>query len=54
MIAGTQMVLCLNPRYQTVAVYTSPEDITILTREEIVDGGSVVPGWRVQVEELFR
>jgi Uma2 family endonuclease len=52
--AGTEMVLCLNPRYQTVTIYKSPDDITILTREEILDGGSVVPGWRVEVGELFR
>lgn len=52
--AGTRMVLTLNPRKRAITVYRSPDDISNLTDDAIVDGGDVVPGWQARVADLFR
>jgi Uma2 family endonuclease len=51
--AGTQMVVVLNPRQQTVTVYRSLSDITILTKSDTLDGNDVVPGWTLPIADLF-
>ena len=51
--AGTLMVAVVNPRQQTVTVYRSRTDITILTGNDIMDGQDVVPGWTLAIRELF-
>jgi Uma2 family endonuclease len=52
--AGTRMVVVVSPRKRTVTVYRSLSDIVVLTEEDELDGGSVVPGWRLPVREIFR
>lgn len=52
--SGTGMVVILNPRHQTATIYKSLNEITILTEHDLLEGGDVVPGWRVVVGELFR
>lgn len=51
--AGTSMVLTINPRRRSVTVYRSLADITILTEKDVLDGGEVVPGFRLAVREVF-
>jgi Uma2 family endonuclease len=51
--AGTHMVLVLNPRTRTVAVYTSHTDVVRLTESDTLDGGEVLPGFTCRVAELF-
>jgi Uma2 family endonuclease len=51
--AGTRMVLVLNPRTRTVAVYTSHTDVARLTESDTLDGGEVLPGFACRVAELF-
>ena len=51
--AGTRMVLVVNPRTSTASVYRSRDDIHILTTDDVLDGGDVVPGWAVPVGDLF-
>ena len=51
--AGTRMVVVVNPRQLTVTVYRSLTDIMILTRNDILEGSDVVPGWTLPLEELF-
>jgi Uma2 family endonuclease len=51
--AGTRMVLVLNPRTRTVAVYTSHTDVVRLIESETLDGGEVLPGFTCRVAELF-
>ena len=51
--SGTLMVVALDSRVRTAAVYRSPTDITILTEADTLDGGDVVPGWRMPVSEIF-
>ena len=52
--AGTRMVVVVNPRGKTVTVRSSEKDIMILTEEDTLDGGEVVPGWRLPVAAVFR
>jgi Uma2 family endonuclease len=51
--AGTQMVILVMPRQRTVTVYRSLADIIMLTEHDTLDGGNVVPGWKIPVRELF-
>lgn len=50
---GARMVLVLDPRPRTVAVYRSPTDVRVLTMADTLGGEEVVPGWRVPVAALF-
>ena len=47
------MVIVLEPRTHTVSVHRSPTDIVALTEADTLDGGDVVPGWRMRVAEIF-
>ena len=51
--AGARMVIVINPRKHSVSVYRSRSDIAVLTESDSLDGGDVVPGWRVPVKDLF-
>jgi Uma2 family endonuclease len=51
--AGTRMVVVINPRKRAVTVYRSLTDIIVLTENETLDGGDVVPGWLVTVRDVF-
>ena len=52
--AGTRMVIVVNPRTRTVRVYRSPYDVDDLGMDGEIDGGDVVPGWRLAVSRIFR
>lgn len=51
--AGCAMVWVIDPRRETVEVYRSPEDITVLRSDDILDGGDVIEGFQCQVQDLF-
>lgn len=51
--AGTRMVVVVNPRKQTVTVYRSRKDIQLLTREDLLEGGDLLPGWFLPVTAIF-
>jgi len=51
--AGTRMVLIVDPRLRTVTVYRALNDVTHLTAQDTLDGDIVVPGWTLQVGDLF-
>jgi Uma2 family endonuclease len=51
--AGTRAVWVLNPRRRTVTIYRSLTEITILTEQDGLEGGDVVPGFRCPVSEIF-
>ena len=51
--AGCRVVLAVDPSQRTVTVYRSREDIRILTDQDTIDGGDVVPGFGLPVAELF-
>lgn len=52
--AGTRVILVVNPRARTVVVRLSEKVARILSEEEILDGGQVVPGWTLSVADVFR
>ncbi len=51
--AGTRMVIVINPRRHEVRVHTPTSDTVILTPGDTLDGGDVVPGWRIPVSRVF-
>ncbi len=51
--AGTRVVWIIEPDSKTVLVYQSETDIKILTREDTLTGGDVVPGFSCPVAQLF-
>ena len=51
--AGSQAVVVVDPRRQSLAVYRSRSDIVILTGEEVLEIPDVVPGWTLPLQELF-
>jgi Uma2 family endonuclease len=51
--AGTQLVWVIYPTVRHVYVYTSPTDVRILAEPADLDGGEVVPAFRVPLRRLF-
>jgi Uma2 family endonuclease len=52
--AGARMVVVVDPPKRTMIVHQSHADIVILKDTDVFDGGDVVPGWRLQVSDLFK
>ena len=50
---GVRMVVVLNPRHRSVAVYRTLTDVRHLSIGDTFDGEDVVIGWRVPVREFF-
>jgi Uma2 family endonuclease len=51
--AGVQQVWVVYPRHDRVYVYESPALIRRLTPADTLDGGPVLPGFRLPLTELF-
>ena len=51
--SGTQAVVVVDPRRQSIKVYRSRSDIVILTGEDVLEIPDVVPGWTLPLRELF-
>ncbi len=51
--AGALMVILLESRTRTAKVYRSLTDVTVLTEADTLDGGDVVPGWRMPIADIF-
>jgi Uma2 family endonuclease len=51
--AGSALVWLIYPRTQTVTVYRSLTDIKILTIEDTLTGGDLLPGFSVSLQEIF-
>jgi Uma2 family endonuclease len=51
--AGVRLVWLIDPATRTAEVYTSPRKKTALTADQAIDGGAVLPGFRVSLQELF-
>jgi Uma2 family endonuclease len=53
--SGTRLAWIINPPKQTLAVYTGPTEKPdrVLDKDEIVDGGEVLPGFTMTIAELF-
>ena len=51
--AGTIQVWVLSPSMHSVTVYRSLNDISTLTENDLLDGGDLLPGFRIHIEEIF-
>lgn len=47
------MVVVVDPRRRAVAVHRSRSDIRVLRGGEVLEGGDVVPEWKLPLAELF-
>jgi len=52
--AGVRLAWVVDPRRRTVAVYRPGREPSLLDLEDDLDGGDVLPGFRVPIAELFR
>jgi Uma2 family endonuclease len=52
-LTGTCLAWVVQPRTQTATVYTSPTDIHRVTRNGVLDGGEVLPGFSLRLTDLF-
>jgi Uma2 family endonuclease len=50
---GVRLVWFVRPKSRVVDVYTAPDHFTRLTASTRLDGGDILPGFSVQVGELF-
>ncbi|MBI2760251.1 MAG: Uma2 family endonuclease [Chloroflexi bacterium] len=51
--SGVRLVWLIDPRLRTVMVMTAPNQSRILTEDEILDGGDVMPGFSTVVRDLL-
>jgi len=51
--AGTTLFWIVDADERTVAVYTSPNDFTLLRGTDLLDGGNVLPGFALALPDLF-
>jgi Uma2 family endonuclease len=51
--AGVKRVWVIHPNSGRVYVYASPNDVRVVNRGEELDGGDVLPGFRLAVEALY-
>lgn len=50
---GARMVWVVSSKLRTVTVYRSLIEIVVLTEKDTLDGGDVVPGFKIPVAEIF-
>lgn len=50
---GVRLVWVIDPRAETVTVYTPSDDGVLLRAGDTLDGGDVLPGLRVPVADIF-
>jgi len=52
--AGVRLVWLVDPRARTIALHAPGREIRLLGEGDVLDGGEVLPGFRVDVAEVFR
>jgi len=51
--AGVELLWMVDHRSRTVTVFRTPQDATVLSEGQNLDGGNVLPGWQVDIADLF-
>ncbi len=52
-LSEVALVWFIDPRKSTARIFTSPDDVTELSETDTLDGGDVLPGFKVEVGQLF-
>ncbi len=52
-LAGVQQVWVIYPRKREARIWSSPTQVRILTADQALDGGDLLPGFRLPLAELF-
>jgi Uma2 family endonuclease len=52
--ANARMVWVVSPKLRAITVYRSLTDMVVFSELDTIDGGSVVPGFRLLVVEVFQ
>ena len=50
---GVRLVWVADPQARTVAVYTAPDQMTLLRESDTLDGGAVLPGFTLPLRDWF-
>jgi Uma2 family endonuclease len=50
---GSEQVWVLSPKLQTVVIYRSRIEVSVLTKKDSLVGGMLVPGFQIPVAEIF-
>jgi len=53
LMAGTKQVWVVSPTLRTVTIYRSPVEILTLTEQDMLNGNDVLPGFQIQIKEIF-
>ncbi len=51
--AGVELLWMVDHRSRTITVFRSPQEALVVAEGQTLDGGKVLPGWQVDVAELF-
>ncbi len=51
--AGSKLAWVVEPKPRTVRVHTAPDDFVVLGQDGWLDGGNVLPGFRLAVRDVF-
>jgi Uma2 family endonuclease len=51
--AGVQLVWVVHPTRSKIHVYRSPTQIAVLSKNDVLDGWTVVPGFQLALAQLF-
>jgi Uma2 family endonuclease len=52
-LAGVELAWVIDPKTQTAKSYTAPEDVQRIGKTGSLDGGSVLPKFRLSLKQLF-
>jgi Uma2 family endonuclease len=52
--AGSRLMWVVDPASRSVTVFTSPNHSRVLTSNDILDGGDVLPGLKLPLAKIFR
>jgi Uma2 family endonuclease len=52
-LGGVKLVWIIDPKTRTAAVYTAPDAKTAIPADGAIDGGDVLPGFRLPLAKLF-